>query len=88
MNKHTLRLATILLAATCLAGLTGCAVEPEGNATGQTIREAPSYRDQDLEYKAVELPDGRDIECIIFSASKKGGLSCDWQHPVNGKETK
>lgn len=85
--NHAQRLTAILLATACLTGLTGCALEPDSN-TNQTIREAPSYRDLDLEYKTVELPDGRHIECIIFSHTKQGGLSCDWQHPTNGKETK
>lgn len=85
--NHAQRLTAILLAAACLAGLTGCALEPDSN-TNQTIREAPSYRDSDLEYKTVKLPDGRHIECIIFVHSQQGGLSCDWQHPTNGKETK
>ena len=85
--NHAQRLTAILLAAACLAGLTGCALEPDSN-TNQTIREAPSYRNHDLEYKTVELPDGRHIECIIFSHTKQGGLSCDWQHLTSNKDTK
>lgn len=87
MNRAQ-RLTAILLAAACLAGLTGCALEPDSNTTSQPIKEAPSYRNHDLEYKTVELPDGRHIECIIFSYPKQGGLSCNWQHPTNSKDTK
>ena len=86
--NHAHRILTTLLTATCLIGLTGCALEPDNTTTSQTIREAPSYRNHDLEHKTVELPDGRHIECIIFSHTKQGGLSCDWQHPINSKDTK
>lgn len=76
--NHVQRLTAILLAAACLTGLTGCTLESDGNTTSQTIREASSYWDRHLEHKTVELPDGRHIECIIFSYSQQGGLSCDW----------
>ena len=40
-----------------------------------------------LEYQVVTLHDGRQIECVNILGGNVGGISCNWNNPVNQKNT-
>ena len=41
-----------------------------------------------LEYKVITLKDGRQLECVDYHGSEVRALSCNWNNPVNQKNTK
>lgn len=40
-----------------------------------------------LSYKVITLKDGRQIECVKILGGDVGGISCNWNNPVNQKAT-
>ena len=62
-KKLAVVLATLLV-------LSGCGRE-EGS-------EQSSSNDR-LSEQTITLSDGRVITCVVYRASSKGGLSCDWE---------
>lgn len=51
-----------------LAALAGCATDgSELSRSTDTLRQ-----------ESITLDDGRTVQCVIYSAGYKGGLSCDW----------
>ena len=60
------KLAVVLVA---LLVLSGC---------GRDGAEQSSSNDQ-LSEQTITLSDGRVITCVLYRASRKGGLSCDWE---------
>ncbi len=77
---RTRRILASLLAVICLLSVAGCAngKKDDGSIPEYTdhMNEGPLYR------KTVPLPDGRQVDCIVFEAHYKGGISCDWDHAV------
>lgn len=41
-----------------------------------------------LEYKVITLKDGRQIECVNILGAEVAGISCNWNNPVNQKNTR
>lgn len=40
-----------------------------------------------LEYKVITLQDGRKIECVNYCGNDDGSIYCNWNNPVNQKNT-
>lgn len=40
-----------------------------------------------IAYKVITLHDGRQIECVKILGGNVGGISCNWNNPVNQKAT-
>ncbi|WP_443460607.1 hypothetical protein [Glutamicibacter arilaitensis] len=64
MKKKLAALALVAVA------LTGCANGNPDPATGQPSK---------LYERQVTLRDGRELTCIVYTSSHKGGVSCDWE---------
>ncbi|MNW35821.1 hypothetical protein D3C74_128230 [compost metagenome] len=64
MKKKLAALALVALA------LTGCASGNPDPATGEPTK---------LYERQVILRDGRELTCIVYTSSSKGGVSCDWE---------
>lgn len=60
-----------------LLGLAGCSAEvpPE--------QEGLSYEEQkltnSLKVRAVQMPDGTSVYCVVLNGFRQGGVSCDWE---------
>ena len=65
------------LAALTVITLSGCVWEPDNPNEGTG-----------LHYEEFTTEDGRRIPCAVYKGYSSGGLSCDWEHPMEGKETK
>ena len=82
---RTRRILAGLLATIGLLSAAGCADGQTGN--GKNDGPVPEYNrytsngDQ-FSHKTVRLPDGRQVDCVVFEAHYKGGLSCDWDHAI------
>lgn len=75
--NHVQRLTAATLAVLTVITLGGCVYEPDNPNEGT-----------DLHYKEFTTKDGRRIPCAVYKGYSSGGLSCDWEHPTDGKETK
>jgi len=65
------RLAALAIA---VLALTGCGAQPSTGTTRQSNEHA-----EDISIQTVTLPDGKTVDCIVFSDYKRGGgLECDW----------
>lgn len=69
---RTRTLAAAVVAVLALT-LTGCGETPP-DEPGQ----APVDVGDGLYVQTVDLPDGREVTCVIYAVIKQGGLSCDW----------
>lgn len=77
---RTRRILDGLLATICLLSTAGCT---SGGKDDGSIPEYTSHMNGGPLYsKTVPLPDGRQVDCIVFEAHYKGGISCDWDHAV------
>lgn len=75
---NTRRLAVAALAALMALTLGGCERDADDPNSGTS-----------LYYKEFITKDGRHIQCAAISGGHGySGLSCDWEHPLTGKETK
>lgn len=75
MGKH--RIITGIVVVMAVIGLAGCS------------NSGAEYDDPNtglLESHVFITRDGRRIECAAINASYAGGVSCDWEHPLAGKE--
>lgn len=77
--------ATTLALCTALAGC-GSAAKPSTTAhaiaaTGTTCSASQSG----IRVCTVTLSDTREVDCVVYSGYKQGGLSCDWSH-VSGAD--
>lgn len=74
MGKH--RIITGIVVVMAVIGLAGCS------------NSGAEYDDPNtglLEFRVFITKDGRRIECAT-TGSCRGGVSCDWEHPLVGKE--
>ena len=60
----------------------------------KVVQQVPGYGTGVLspnEFDAlwIDVDGGRRVECIRYTGSREGGLSCDWNHPqpINGPAT-
>lgn len=80
---------TLAITVICMA-LAGCGSASEPSTTAHAVRSIDSQcSDMDDEFSecVITLTDTRQVDCIVYSSYKQGGLSCDWSHvSVVGKE--
>lgn len=78
-----------LLTPVFLLALAGCGSEsktstpaPAIAATGTTCSKMSS---DNIKECIVTLSDTRQVDCVVYSGYRQGGLSCDWDH-VSGAD--
>ncbi|MFC6883488.1 hypothetical protein [Actinomadura yumaensis] len=73
-----------ILAAVCaavvLTAAAGCGSDSDEPAKGTPANPATKLHDGQELYVTHVKVDGRDrpIPCVVYSGSRQGGLSCDW----------
>lgn len=73
---------TLAITVICMA-LAGC-----GSAPAHEVRSIDSRcSDMDGVFRecVITLTDTRQVDCVVYSGYKQGGLSCDWSH-VSGAD--
>lgn len=77
-----------LLTPVFLLALAGCGSASEPSTTAHAVRSIESQcsdMDDDFSECVITLTDTRQVDCVVYSGYKKGGLSCDWDH-VSGAD--
>lgn len=78
---------TLAITVICMA-LAGCGSASEPSTPAHAVRSVDSQcsADSDVFTECViTLTDTRQVDCVVYSGYKKGGLSCDWDH-VSGAD--
>lgn len=73
---------TLAITVICMA-LAGC-----GSAPAHAVRSVDSQCSAGADVFTecvVTLTDTRQVDCVVYSGYKQGGLSCDWSH-VSGAD--
>lgn len=76
-NTICATLTTITLAL-CVA-LAGC------GSSAKPIDSQCTDMDDEFSECVITLTDTRQVDCVVYSGYKQGGLSCDWDH-VSGAD--
>lgn len=77
-----------LLTPVFLLALAGCGSASEPSTTAHAVKSIESQcsdMDDDFSECVITLTDTRQVDCVVYSGYKKGGLSCDWRH-VSGAD--
>lgn len=77
-----------LLTPVFLLALAGCGSASEPSMTAHAVRSIDwrcSDMYDDFSECVVTLTDTRQVDCIVYSGYRRGGLSCDWRH-VSGAD--
>lgn len=77
-----------LLTPVFLLALAGCGSASEPSTPAHAVRSIDSQcSDMDDEFSecVITLTDTRQVDCVVYSGYKQGGLSCDWDH-VSGAD--
>lgn len=77
-----------LLTPVFLLALAGCGSASEPAAPAHAVRSIESQcfdMDDDFSECVITLTDTRQVDCVVYSDYKQGGLSCDWSH-VSGAD--
>lgn len=86
-NTICATLTTITLAL-CMA-LAGCGSASEPSTPAHAVRsiESQCSQDEDGGFRecVITLTDTRQVDCVVHSGYRRGGLSCDWSH-VSGAD--
>ena len=86
-NTICAALNTITLAL-CMA-LAGCGSASEPSTPARAVRsiESQCSQDEDGGFRecVITLTDTRQVDCVVHSGYRRGGLSCDWDH-VSGAD--
>lgn len=78
---------TLAITVICMA-LAGCGSASEPSTPAHAVKSIESQcSDMDDEFSecAITLTDTRQVDRIVYSCYKQGGLSCDWDH-VSGAD--
>lgn len=78
---------TLAITVICMA-LAGCGSASESSTPAHAVRSIDSQCSaQNGEFRecVITLPDARQVDCVVYSGYKQGGLSCDWSH-VSGAD--
>ncbi len=73
---------TLAITVICMA-LAGC-----GSAPAHEVRPIDSQcsaQNDEFRECVITLTDTRQVDCVVYSSYKQGGLSCDWSH-VSGAD--
>lgn len=73
---------TLAITVICMA-LAGCGSAPAHEV--RSIESQCSAWDDEFRECVVTLTDMRQVDCVVYSGYKQGGLSCDWSH-VSGAD--
>jgi hypothetical protein len=86
-NTICATLTTITLAL-CMA-LAGCGSASEPSTPARAVRsiESQCSQDEDGGFRecVITLTDTRQVDCVVYSGYRRGGLPCDWRH-VSGAD--
>lgn len=87
--RNTICAALTAITLVLCAALAGCGNASKTStpahaiaATGTTCSKRSS---DDIKECIVTLSDTRQVVCVVYSGSQRGGLSCDWSH-VSGAD--
>ncbi len=73
---------TLAITVICMA-LAGCGSTSEPSTPAHAVRPIDSQcsaRDDEFRECVITLTDTRQVDCVVYSGYKQGGLSCDWYH--------
>ena len=77
-----------LLTPVFLLALVGCGSASEPSTPAHAVRSIESQcsdMDDDFSECVITLTDTRQVDCVVYSGYRRGGLSCDWDH-VSGAD--
>lgn len=78
---------TLAITVICMA-LAGCGSASEPSTPAHAVRSIDSQCfDMDDEFSecVITMTDTRQVDRVVYSGYKQGGLSCDWDH-VSGAD--
>lgn len=78
---------TLAITVICMA-LAGCGSASEPSTPAHAVRSVDSQCSAGADVFTecvVTLTDTRQVDCVVYSDYKQGGLSCDWDH-VSGAD--
>ncbi len=78
---------TLAITVICMA-LAGCGSASESSTPAHAVRSIDSQcsaQNDEFRECVITLPDARQVDCVVYSGYKQGGLSCDWSH-VSGAD--
>lgn len=71
------RIWAAVAVALMLSALVGCSSVSGGGGSPAWDEDAGDVTSS-LYERTIELTDGRTVTCVIYAASRAGGVSCDW----------
>ena len=77
-----------LLTPVFLLALAGCGSASEPSTPAHAVRSVDSQCSAGADVFTecvITLTDTRQVDCVVYSDYKQGGLSCDWDH-VSGAD--
>lgn len=87
MRNTTCATLTAITLTLCTA-LAGCGSTSEPATPAHAVRPIDSQcsaQDDEFRECVITLTDTRQVDCVVYSGYKQGGLSCDWSH-VSGAD--
>ena len=73
---------TLAITVICMA-LAGCGSTSEPSTPAHAVRSVDSQCSAGADVFTecvITLTDTRQVDCVVYSDYKQGGLSCDWSH--------
>lgn len=86
--RNTICATLTAVTLTLCTALAGCGSASEPSTPAHAVRSIDSQCSAEADVFmecVVTLPDTRQVDCIVYSDYKQGGLSCDWSH-VSGAD--
>ena len=87
--RNTICATLTAITLTLCTALAGCGSASEPSTPAHAVRsiESQCSQDEDGDFRecVITLTDTRQVDCIVYSGYKQGGLSCDWSH-VSGAD--
>lgn len=87
--RNTICATLTAITLTLCTALAGCGSTSEPSTPAHAVRsiESQCSQDEDGDFRecVITLTDTRQVDCIVYSGYKQGGLSCDWNH-VSGAD--
>ena len=71
---------TLAITVICMA-LAGCGSASESSTPAHAVRSIDSQcsaQNDEFRECVITLPDARQVDCVVYSGYKQGGLSCAW----------
>lgn len=87
--RNTICATLTAITLTLCTALAGCGSASEPSTPAHAVRsiESQCSQDEDGDFRecVITLTDTRQVDCVVYSGYKQGGLSCDWDH-VSGAD--